>query len=122
MELGVFFDFTFALILAILIELAVVIVFGFREKSIFFAVAAINLITNPILNYSILIIQNFNLLQVDFTVLLIFELVVALVEWRMLVYSVRADTKKLLILSIAMNLTSFASGLLIFSLVYLCSL
>jgi len=122
LELGVFFDFTFALILAILIELAVVIVFGFREKSIFFAVAAINLITNPILNYSILIIQNFNLLQVDFTVLLIFELVVALVEWRMLVYSVRADTKKLLILSIAMNLTSFASGLLIFSLVYLCSL
>ena len=114
---SVFVDFAIALILAILIELLVVIAFGFRVKNAFLAVAAINLITNPLLNHSILIIHNFNLFRVDFTVLLIFELIVALVEWRLLVFSVSGDSKKLLILSLVMNLTSFASGLLFFSLV-----
>jgi len=106
-----------ALLLTILIEWVVVIMFGFRERSIFFAVAAINLITNPILNYSILIIQSLNLFRVDFFVLLIFELVIVLVEWRMLVFSVCESAKKLLVLSLVMNLCSFASGLLLFYLI-----
>ena len=114
---GVFVDFTIALILAILIEWVVAIMFGFRGRRIFFAVAAINLITNPILNYSILIIQGLNLFRVDFFVLLVFELVVVLVEWRMLVFSVTEGAKKLLVLSLVMNLCSFALGLLLFYLI-----
>jgi hypothetical protein len=115
--LGVFVDFMIALSLTILLELVVVIVFGFRERRAFFAVAAINFITNPLLNYSILIIRSLNLFRVDFFVLLIFELIVVLVEWRLLVFSVCGSAKKLLMLSLVMNLFSFASGLLLFHLV-----
>jgi hypothetical protein len=115
--LGVFVDFMIALSLTILLEWVVVIVFGFRERRVFFAVAAINFITNPILNYSILIIRSLNLFVVDFFVLLIFELIVVLVEWRLLVFSVCGRAKKLLMLSLVMNLFSFASGLLLFYLV-----
>lgn len=112
--LGVFVDFMIALSLTILIEWVVVIAFGFRDRSVFFAVAAINLITNPILNFSILIIQSLNLFRIDFFVLLIFELVVVFVEWRLLVFSVWGSSKRLLLLSLVMNLCSFASGLLLF--------
>lgn len=115
--LGVFVDFMIALSLTILLEWVVVIAFGFRGRSVFFAVVAINFITNPILNYSILIIQSLNLFRVDFFVLLIFELIVVLVEWRLLVFSVCGRPKKLLMLSLVMNLFSFASGLLLFYLV-----
>jgi len=115
--LGVFVGFMTALSLSILIECVIVFAFGFRKRRFFLAVATINLITNPILNYSILIIQSLNLLRVDFFVLLFFELVVVLVEWRLLVFSIYVSAKKLLILSLVMNLCSFASGLLIFSLV-----
>jgi hypothetical protein len=115
--LGVFVDFMIALSLAIFVESLVAIMFGFRKRNVFLAVAAINLITNPILNYSILIIQSLNLFRVDFFILLIFELVVVLVEWRMLIFSVLGSAKKLLMLSLVMNLCSFASGLLLFSLV-----
>ena len=115
--LGVLVGFMTALSLSILIECVIALGFGFRERSFFLAVATTNLITNPILNYSILIIQSLNLFRVDFFVLLIFELVVVLVEWRMLVFSVSGSAKKLLILSLVMNLCSFASGLLLFSLV-----
>jgi hypothetical protein len=115
--LGVFVDFMIALSLAIFIESLVAVPFGFRERSVFLAVAAINLITNPILNFSILIIHSLNLFRVDFFVLLIFESVVVLVEWRMLVFSVYGSAKKLLMLSVVMNLCSFASGLFLFSLV-----
>ena len=117
MALGVIADFIVALSLAILIECFVAIVFGFRQSRDILAVAAINLITNPILNYSILIIKSLNLFRVDFFVQLIFESVVILVEWRMLVFSVGESNKKLLILSLVMNLSSFASGLLLFNLI-----
>lgn len=115
--LGVFVGFMTALSLSILIECVIALGFGFRERTFFLAVATINLITNPILNYSILIIQSLALFRVDFLVLLLFELVVVLVEWRLLVFTVFGGAKKLLLLSLVMNLCSFASGLLIFSLV-----
>ena len=117
MVLGVYVDFTIALLLAILVECAIAAVFGFRERRVFLAVVAINLITNPILNFSILIIRSLNLFRVDFFVLLIFELLVVVVEWRMLVFSVSESSKKLLMLSLVMNLCSFASGVFLFSFV-----
>jgi len=116
MVLGVLFDFMIALSLTILIECAVVFLFGFREKNVFLAVAIINLITNPLLNYFILVVRSLNLFQVNIFVLLILELVVVLAEWRMLLYSVSGSSKELLILSFSMNMCSFLSGLVLFTL------
>ena len=111
--LNVFFGLLTALFLSILIECVIAFVFGFRQRSLFLAVVAINLITNPILNYLILIIQSLALFRVDFFILLIFELVVVFVEWRLLAFSAFGNANKLLLLSLAMNLCSLASGLLI---------
>lgn len=116
MALGFLFDFVIALSLSILVECAVAFLFGYREINVFFAVAMVNLITNPLLNYSILVVQSLNLFQVNIYVLLILELVVVLAEWRMLLYSVGGSAKKLLILSFVMNLCSFLSGLVLFTL------
>jgi len=113
----VFIGLLTALFLSILIECAIAFAFGFRQRSLFLAIATINLITNPILNYLILIIQSLALFRVDFFVLLIFEFGVVFIEWRLLSFSAFGNTKKLLLLSLAMNLCSFASGLLIFDLV-----
>jgi len=115
----VFISLLTALFLSILIECVIAFAFGFRERTLFLAVATINLITNPILNYLILIIQSLALFRVDFFVLLIFEFGVVFVEWRLLAFSAFGNAKKVLLLSLAMNLCSFASGLLIFALVQL---
>jgi len=113
----VFVGLLTALFLSILIECVIAFAFGFRERNLFLAVATINLITNPILNYSILVIQSLNLFRVDFFVLLIFEFGVVVVEWKLLAFSAFGKAKKLLLLSLAMNSCSFVSGLLIFALV-----
>jgi hypothetical protein len=109
----VFFGFLTALILTIIIESFVAFLFGHRGRDTYFAIFAINLITNPVLNYVILIIQSVGLFNINFFYLLLLELIVILVEWRMLVYVLSVSSKKLLSLSMIMNLGSFLFGLLV---------
>ena len=116
MLVGVFFDFLIALLLTIVVEWCVVFLFGYRNKNVFLVVAMINLVTNPLLNYIILVIQYLNLFQINMPVFFIIELLVILAEWRLLIYAINENDKKLLILSVVMNLASFISGLVLFSL------
>ena len=112
-----FADFAIALSLTIVIECSVAFAFGLRTRNAMLAVAAINLITNPILNCFIDLVKDLNLFQTNIFTLLPLELLVMLAEWRMLVYSVDGSTKKLLIVSVVMNACSFFAGLIIFSLI-----
>jgi hypothetical protein len=115
--LNVFLGFLLALFLTIFIESIIVFLFGFRVRTFFLGVLAINFVTNPALNYSILVIQSLTLLRIGFWVLLFFEIIVVFVEWRLLAFTSSASGKKLLLLSTVMNLCSFALGLVIFSFV-----
>jgi hypothetical protein len=101
------------LVLAILVEWLVLYFFGFRGKNYFFIIVAINLVTNPLMNFFILMVQSLNLFAFNVFSLLLLELAVVAVEWRMLIYLALGDAKKMLAVSLVMNLCSFASGLIL---------
>lgn len=103
-----------ALLLTILIEVFVALMFGFRSKNEILSVILVNLITEPVLNYFLLINSYFSLVAVNIQLLLLLETIVILVEWRLLVYALQRNSNRLLVLSLVMNLASFALGLSLF--------
>lgn len=107
-------NFLVALLLTIAIEVFIAILFGFRNKNSILAVVFINLITNPILNYFLLINNYFSFVFINTINLLIFEIIIILVEWLLLILVLRQSPKKLLALSAVMNFCSYITGILIF--------
>ena len=107
---NVFESLVIALILTIVLESIVIYLFGLRRKTDFLAILFINLLTNPLMNYFILVMQSLNLIVFNLSSILIVELVVVIIEWRLLIYSVSGSPKKLLVISLVMNLFSFSFG------------
>lgn len=107
-------NFPIALLLTIVIEVFIAVLFGFRNKNSILGVVFINLITNPIFNYFLWINTYFSFVSINQTLLLIFETVIILVEWLLLIFTLRQNTKRLLVLSITMNFCSYIVGVLIF--------
>lgn len=103
-----------ALFLTVAVELMIAFFFGFRKKIELIAVICINLITNPILNYLLLVNNYFSLLEANLILILFLELIVVLVEWRLLFFALQKEPKKLLIMSFVMNFCSYVVGVLIF--------
>jgi hypothetical protein len=103
-----------ALFLTIAIEFGVAWIFRLRSKTELLTIAFINLITNPLLNYLILVNGYFQLISQNIILVLILEVGVVLVEWRLLLYVLRQDVRKMFILSVVMNGLSYIAGLLIF--------
>jgi hypothetical protein len=107
-------SYVVALLLTILIEVSVALVFGYRSKREIFSVLLVNLITEPVLNYLLLINSYFSLVSASILFILLLESVVILVEWRLLAYALDGDSKRLFVLSLVMNLASLVVGLLLF--------
>jgi hypothetical protein len=103
--------FILALILTILIEVGVARLFGLKEKKELLTVVLVNVITNPLLNYLILVNAYFHLIGQSQILILIIEALVVLVEWRILVWALSQRAKKMFLLSLVMNACSFLVGL-----------
>jgi hypothetical protein len=103
-----------ALFLTIAVELMVAFLFGFRKKLEITAIVFVNLLTNPILNYLLLVNDHFSFFKTNLLVILFLEFLVVLIEWKLLVFALQEKTNKLLILSFAMNSCSYMTGVLIF--------
>jgi hypothetical protein len=75
--------------------------------------ALINAITNPILNYLLLVL---GFLRIDGTLVRVFllEIVVVIAEWRLWVYAFGSPSRRFLLLSILANSASFLVGLWLF--------
>ena len=114
-----------ALALTIAIELAVGAALGVRRAEEFAAVALVNVITNPALNVlataayglSVHAVARFGLrggvvTLVYWALICVAEVAVVFIEWRLLVWTLRAesDSRTWLIRSAAMNATSFVLG------------
>lgn len=107
-----------ALIGTIAIELAVVALLGGRSARELAAVALVNAITNPILNLALLLVRLEVLpsvgaglaAPVEWAFIGVAEIAVVLVEWRLLAWALRADSRTWLIRSAVMNATSFVLG------------
>jgi hypothetical protein len=102
-----------SLLLTLGIEAAVAYLLGFRKLNFFLALSLINAITNPILNYILLVL---GFLDVEVTLVRVFllEILVAIAEWRLLVYAFGGSSKRFLIFSILANAASFLAGVLLF--------
>ena len=100
-----------ALLLAIAVEITVAFFFGYRKNIEIAAVASVNLITNPLLNYLLLLNARFGLIQIGATMIVFLELAIVIIEWLLLFYVLGGKSKRLLILSATMNFCSYIIGL-----------
>ncbi|MDR3575801.1 MAG: hypothetical protein P4L50_18220 [Anaerolineaceae bacterium] len=106
-------SFLLALLLTVAIEAGVAWLFGFRTVGSQLAVAMINCITNPALNY-LLLVLGWRGVTVTLPKLIALEALVVLIEWGLLVYVFENPKGRLFTLSLAANTASFLAGLLIF--------
>jgi hypothetical protein len=105
------------LILTILIEETVIFLLGYRNKNTFLVVVLINVITNPIANYIVMINNIFNIIKPDISLAIILEVLIVYSEWKILEYALPNQEKQsYLILSIIINLASFSTGIILFGL------
>ena len=102
-----------ALVLTVAIEVVIAWLFGLRQKRELFAFVLINVITNPLLNYLILINGYFHLVSRTDILIWCLEGVVVIAEWRLLIYALRQRQLKMGLLAVVMNGVSYAAGLLI---------
>lgn len=103
-----------ALGLTLAVELPVAAALGLRARRALAAAALVSLLTNPLLNLAGLVAaRSFGTatLASAWPWLLTSETLVVLAEWRLLVWALGADTRKLLLVSLAMNAASALAGL-----------
>lgn len=110
-------NYLIAFALTQIIEIPIAYLFGYRKALEILAIFLINLITHPALNIFIHFCITYNLLVFNILTITLLEIVVAFIEWGLLVYVFGLkDFKKLFFLSFAMNTGSYLSGLFIFPL------
>jgi len=106
-------NFLIALFLTTLIEIVVSLFFKIKNKDLFLIIILINLITNPILNYLLRINNFLSLFPINIGVFLFFEILIILIEWRLLVFTLKLPSRKLFFLSLTMNLCSYIIGFIL---------
>jgi hypothetical protein len=107
-------SYLIALLITIAVEAVVAVFFGFRRKFEIAAIIFINLITNPLLNYLLFINGYFNITTIKTEGIIYLEVIVVLVEWLLLSFTLQQNRKKLFALSLVMNFCSYITGFLIF--------
>ena len=105
--------YVLALLLTVAIEGAVAWLFGFRKGRALLAVAMINCITNPDLNFLLLFLAWLGV-EVRLPLVVLLETQVVVVEWGLYVYVFGHPKGRLFLLSLAANAFSFLAGLLLF--------
>jgi hypothetical protein len=91
---------------------------GLRTRQALLVVGMINVLTNPALNYALIVAAKLapagHELRVVVLVLAAGEVIVWLAEWRLLLWTLGGGQRRMLMLSGAMNAASLAVGLLVF--------
>ena len=101
------------LLLTLLIEGGVAYLAGFRERKYTLAIAAVNVLTHPVLNY-LLFLLGYLGADVTLPLITILEVLVVIVEWQLLVFAFGNPKGRFLLTSVLGNTASFLVGLLIF--------
>jgi hypothetical protein len=100
------------------VELPVAAALGLRARRSLLVVASVSLVTNPLLNWLGWVLAT----QWDWAAgvgsaaafLVPAEVVVVLVEWRLLAWVLGGSSRRLLLVSAAMNAASALAGILVF--------
>lgn len=102
-----------ALLLTLAIEGGIAWLFGFRAARSLLAIAMINCITNPSLNFLLLVLA-WRGVEVTLPLVTLLEVLVVVVEWRLLVYVFENPKRRLFALSLVSNAASFLAGVWLF--------
>ncbi len=102
------------LLLTLLVELSVGVLLGYRRWDEMAAIFLVNLVTNPLLNYLVILNNHYSILALTQPIILGAEAAVIFVEWGLLVYALKGNPRKLFGLSLAMNACSYAVGVLVY--------
>jgi len=105
-------SFVLPLAATILIEGSAAYAIGFRERQFVLVMILVNLITNPFMNFIVVLLAYLQMSSYLYWIILPLELVLIPVEYSLLSYAIPQRKKELLRLSAVMNLTSFAVGLI----------
>ena len=114
--LNIFLQMIINLVLTVTIELVIGLILGIRKKSDIYNIIFINCVTNIIINYIMNIFKYFIYSNIIiYIILVIFEVIVVLVEYKF--YKKNLEYKKInpLLLSIILNILSVSIGLLIYN-------
>jgi hypothetical protein len=103
-----------ALLLTIVVEGIVAWLFGLRSRRELLTITLINVITNPLLNYLITVNSSLRLISQTNILIWCLEVIIVFAEWRPLVWVLKQNSQKMLLLSFVMNACSYGAGLLIF--------
>ena len=105
------------LVSTIIIEVSIAFILRYRRKDLI-NVLLVNLLTNPLLNSSVIAINYFYGLKARNICLYIFEVLVVLIEG--FIYSKYLERKKIngYLLSLILNIASYVIGLLINKIIY----
>lgn len=101
------------LLLTEVCELPVAYLFGYRTRAQLLSVFAVNLLTNPILNYLLWLNYSLALVKQTLPLVLFLEILVVIGEAALLAFAWHMRFVKLLPLALAINLASYLAGLVI---------
>lgn len=104
-----------ALLITEIVEIVVAYLMGYRGKYFFTILVLTNMLTNPVLNYTLTVLIYLDILNFHSFVIIIFEIIVVWVEFRIFIYTIQRDKKDLFLLSLAINSASYLVGLLFFT-------
>jgi uncharacterized membrane protein len=102
-----------ALSLTLAVEGSLAYLLGLRKRQFLLAVAMINVSTFLPLNYLLLVLGYLGI-SVTLTLVILLEILVVVVEWRLLLYVVGHSSGRLFAISLLGNAASFLMGVLLF--------
>jgi hypothetical protein len=92
------------------LELLVSLFFGMRRSDELWTVGYVNLITNPLLNYFMMLEVQFHGIKIGMGGLLLLELLIVIAEWLLMLYALRKNPVRLFFQSLVMNGVSAIGG------------
>ncbi len=112
MIISILIPFLVAFVITCISELFICFLAGYREKKELISVILINLISNPLINYVIILLSTqYFFRKYMLLIILSLEIIVVLLEWSLLVYSFKPEKiREMFFLSFGMNLLSFLIG------------
>lgn len=103
-----------SLILTVIIELIIGFLIGLRKKNELLLLILINILTNPLVNLIDFLNASINLIDRNLLLLLL-EIFVVFIEYLLIRLVLKYSNSKSLFISLAINLVSYFTGLLIFT-------
>ena len=98
------------------VELPVAALLGLRTRRALLTVVLVNLLTNPLLNFAGMLVAQFDdwaarPATVVVPALVVAELLVVIAEWRLLLWVLGGDSKRMFLVALAMNAASALAGI-----------